>query len=1073
MLQQAVTSLGSAQILQRFASKIVGIDLGTTHCCVAHNGEVLRDQGGFASMPSVVHFPEGSATPLVGRAAEQQSIDRPEATVSVTKRLIGRRYNDPLVEQLRKMVPYSIVPAPNGDAWVGVRGTQYSPSQIGGFLLAQVKQTAERALGEPITEAVITCPAYFVRLGLFALRVLPPSLGGPRSPANDAQRQSTKDAGTLAGLKVRRLVNEPTAACLAYGIGKQGNKVTDGIFKVRATNGDTFLGGEDFDAALVRHLLEEIRTKHHKDLSAVPRAMKKLREVAEEAKKQLSTDKTAQVDVSVFVPGETAASDPVPFRFQTELTRERLEQLTRPLVQRTLAPCQKCLKDAGLKPAQLHEVVLIGGMTRMPAVVQSVRQFFGREPFAGMNPEWAVAQGASIQASILAKGSGGSAGGDMSKVVLMDVTPLSLGIEVYGGAFSRVVPRNTSIPASISQEFTNVRDYASTIEVKIYQGEREMAADNALLGNLELMIEPKRKGESRITVKFDIDANGILHVAARDAASGQEQKVQINARGGLSEDQIKQMLTDASANAANDRHKLVRCLPIRHGGAVGPHHDKRVASPPDWLPQELAHLLVRAEEKLAVLGTGLTLGGKAVAEDVRKEVASAMQEVRAAMTVRSVLSKLPSSNNPKIQCASRVAPASGGKSQGNSLCARIHSLILLVLGTIVTFVLMVYSEKFKNWPFGTDYGICVTDSGAADIACLAKALACKLCFGMGIFFLIMFLLSLGAIKKTGGPWVAIQTGGWAFKGIIFFILMVASYFLPPQFAQVFIWIAQFGGGFFLLAQVIVLIDWMHQWNKSWVEKEWLAGLIAASVVLGLLWLGQVIAMYVVWSKCGVNVALTTVSTVLCLLLLLAALKLPRGSLLEVSLTTAYCAYLCLSSYLSQPTEWSCMNYVDSATTNSIWATIISFIITLASLGYTSFSTASTFAEVEGHTAAESTKTVVPSAADYKKVEEGQAGVSSAPAPAPAQMSAEDAEPEVDPQAEYYGYWKFHLVMFLACLYVCVLLTGWTLSDKSTTLTSVGSGTVSMWIKQGTQWCVMILYFWTLVAPYACPNREFD
>jgi len=331
---------------------------------------------------------------------------------------------------------------------------------------------------------------------------------------------------------------------------------------------------------------------------------------------------------------------------------------------------------------------------------------------------------------------------------------------------------------------------------------------------------------------------------------------------------------------------------------------------------------------------------------------------------------------------------------------------------------------------------------------------------MSVFFLLMTFLSFGAIHKTGGIWVAIQTNGWCLKGFIFFFLMIASYFLPPEFPPVFVWICQFGGGFFLLAQIVVLVDFAHVWNKSWVEKEWLAGLIITSVILGLLWLAQTILMYVFWSNCPVNNVLTSVSGACCLVLLALALRLPRGSLLEVSLVGAYCAYLCMSSYLSQPSEWQCMQFIDTSATKSVWAAVISFIITLCALGYTSFSTASTLAEAQGDAAPASTSVSKEhDDPNYKKMEEGHAG-------------DEPPEPEADPDAEYYPYWRFNLVMFLACLYVAMILTGWSLGDNTTQSISVGSGVVSMWVKQATQWGTMLLYLWVLIAPYVCKCREF-
>ncbi len=524
-------------------AKVIGIDLGTTNSCVAimdgAAARVIENSEGARTTPSIVAFTDDER--LVGQSAKRQAITNPENTLFAVKRLIGRRYDDPLVAKDKDMVSYKIVGGANGDAWVQVKDEKYSPSQISAFILQKMKETAEGYLGEKVTQAVITVPAYF----------------------NDAQRQATKDAGKIAGLEVLRIINEPTAAALAYGLDKTGTKtiavydlgggtfdisileIDDGLFEVKSTNGDTFLGGEDFDMRIVEYLASEFKKANGVDLTKDKMALQRLKEAAEKAKIELSS--TSQTEINQpFISMDPKTSQPL--HLVLKLTRAKLESLVSDLIVRSMKPCAAALKDAGLSKGDIDEVVLVGGMTRMPKVLEEVSKFFGKEPHKGVNPDEVVAMGAAIQAGVLQ--------GDVKDVVLLDVTPLSLGIETLGGVFTRLIDRNTTIPTKKSQIFSTAEDHQSAVTIRVFQGEREMAADNKILGQFNLeSIPPAPRGVPQIEVTFDIDANGIVAVSAKDKGTNKEQKITIQASGGLSDVDIEKMVREAEENAEADKER--------------------------------------------------------------------------------------------------------------------------------------------------------------------------------------------------------------------------------------------------------------------------------------------------------------------------------------------------------------------------------------------------------------------------------------------------------------------------------------------------------------------------------------
>ena len=523
-------------------SKVVGIDLGTTNSCVAvmegGDAKVIENAEGARTTPSMVAFSE-EAEVLVGQAAKRQAVTNPENTLFAIKRLIGRRIDDPMTEKDKDMVPYRIVKADNGDAWVEAKGTRYSPSQISAYVLKKMKETAEAYLGGEVTQAVITVPAYF----------------------DDAQRQATKDAGQIAGLEVLRIINEPTAASLAYGLDKSESKtiavydlgggtfdvsileIGDGVFEVKATNGDTFLGGEDFDMRLVGYLADEFRKEQGIDLREDRLALQRLKEAAEKAKIELSSAMQTEINLPFITADQSG-----PKHLTMKLTRAKLEALVDDLIERTIEPCKAALKDSGLSAGEIGEVVLVGGMTRMPRVIETVKNFFGREPHRGVNPDEVVAIGAAIQAGVLQ--------GDVKDVLLLDVTPLSLGIETLGGVFTRLIDRNTTIPTRKSQVFSTAEDHQNAVTIRVFQGEREMAGDNKLLGQFDLVgLPPAPRGVPQIEVTFDIDANGIVNVSAKDKGTGKEQQIRIQASGGLSEDEIERMVKEAETHASEDKKR--------------------------------------------------------------------------------------------------------------------------------------------------------------------------------------------------------------------------------------------------------------------------------------------------------------------------------------------------------------------------------------------------------------------------------------------------------------------------------------------------------------------------------------
>ena len=523
-------------------SKVIGIDLGTTNSCVAimdgSQAKVLENTEGARTTPSVVAFLENEEK-LVGQPAKRQAVTNAGDTIFAAKRLIGRKFDGPSVQKDISKVPYNIVKSDNGDAWVEGKGKKYSPAQISAFILQKMKETAEKYLGQAVTKAVITVPAYF----------------------NDSQRQATKDAGKIAGLEVLRIINEPTAASLAYGLDKKGGKkiavydlgggtfdisileIGDGVFEVKSTNGDTFLGGEDFDDAIVEYLASEFKKDNGIDLKTDKLALQRLKEAAEKAKIELSSAAQTEINLPFITADKTG-----PKHLNLKFTRAKLEALVQGLVDRTLEPCKTALKDSGFSAAEINEVVLVGGMTRMPKIIETVKNFFGKEPNKSVNPDEVVAMGAAIQGGVLQ--------GDVKDVLLLDVTPLSLGIETLGGVSTKLIEKNTTIPTKKSQVFSTAEDNQPAVSIRVLQGEREMAADNKILGNFELVgIPPAARGTPQIEVTFDIDANGIVNVSAKDKGTGKEQKIQIQASGGLSDEEINKMVKDAEANKEADKKK--------------------------------------------------------------------------------------------------------------------------------------------------------------------------------------------------------------------------------------------------------------------------------------------------------------------------------------------------------------------------------------------------------------------------------------------------------------------------------------------------------------------------------------